>query len=42
MDDRAVELRRRSYGRLLRILWPRQPLQIVRYSVASHPSQPTL
>jgi hypothetical protein len=41
MDDRAEGLRRRSYRRLYRILWPRQPLRIVRYSVASHPSQPT-
>ena len=29
-DDRVEELHRRSYGRVLRIIWPRQPLRIVR------------
>jgi hypothetical protein len=29
MDDRAEELRRRSYGRPLRVIWPKQPLRIV-------------
>ena len=42
MDARADELRRRSYQRLYRIIWPTQPLKIVRFSVASQPSQPTL
>ena len=35
MDDRAAELRRRSYKRLYRIIWPSQPLKIVRFSIAS-------
>ena len=29
-DDRAVQLRRRGYGVLLRIIFPREPLRIVR------------
>jgi len=30
MQDRAEELRRRSYRRFYRIIWPSQPLRIVR------------
>jgi hypothetical protein len=34
MDDRAEELRRRSYRRLYWIIFPRQPLRIVRAEVS--------